>query len=179
MDSPWNQWHLEIVLATCFLRDPPSPDLSAFNARMSAMQTKMLPPELQGIFFDFYWETTKSWRLPTPVTVVPFGDLAWHLDLPVWSTVRGQMRFDLAPSSVLRDAVLYPLHWKRIIDAEIQYPMEMFRNGGRWVILDGYHRLARHYLKKNRHVPVRRHPEHFKPRILCFQNQANQRTSSN
>jgi hypothetical protein len=60
-----------------------------------------LPEQLRGVFFNFIWDTRKSWVLPTETVCRPFDQLAWHLDLPVWTTIQGQPRFDLAPRTVL------------------------------------------------------------------------------
>src|SRR5262245_37490596 len=118
-----------------------------------------LPPNLRGVFFDWLWETPKVWSLSTPATHLPFRDLNWHLDLTVWTTVRGEPRFDLAPATVLADPARYVRHWRKIQEADLSYPLELFRNGDRWVILDGCHRLARHSLQRTPRVPVRLHPD--------------------
>jgi hypothetical protein len=117
-----------------------------------------LPPALQGIFFDFRWETVRAWALLTPVEEVPLASLVWHFDLTVWTTVPGEPRFDLAPSTVLANPGAFPMRWRKIKAADTSYALEMLENGGRWVILDGYHRLARHWLSRAPMVPVRRHP---------------------
>jgi hypothetical protein len=97
---------------------------------------------LHGIFFSHRWENSRIWALPTPVTVVPMEDLVWHLELPVWTTVPGEPRFDLAPLAVLDDPEAYPKRWDGIQSVDLSFPLEMFQNGGQWVIVDGYHRLA-------------------------------------
>jgi hypothetical protein len=126
------------------------------------MERVPLPVHLQGVFFDWRWETTKAWCLPTPVSSLPFEDLAWHLDLTVWSTVKGEPRFDLAPSRVLATPGSHARHWAKIQQVDASYALELFQNVGRWVILDGYHRLCRHYLSRTRQVPVRLHPAAFR-----------------
>jgi hypothetical protein len=128
-------------------------------------ETLDLPPVLQGIFFDFRWETSRVWLLPTAVEEVSLTSLVWHLDLTVWSTVPGEPRFDLAPRTVLANPRAFPKHWRKIEMADVTYALEMFENGGRWVILDGYHRLARHWLSGIPVVRVRRHPEEAKGAI--------------
>ena len=117
-----------------------------------------LPAHIRGVFFDSAWETTKVWSLPTSASSFPMEALAWHLDLTIWSTMRGEGRFDLAPATVLSSPELYPRHWAKIQAADLAYPLEMFGLGGRWVILDGYHRLCRHVLLDNHQVPTRLHP---------------------
>jgi hypothetical protein len=124
------------------------------------MNTKVdLPERLQGIFFDDLWETSRVWRLDTQPERVAFGELEWHLDLTVWTTVPGVPRWDLSPRRVLDNPDLYPWHLNKISNADLSFPLEMFRRGERWVILDGYHRLARHYLERSQSVLIRRHPK--------------------
>jgi hypothetical protein len=131
------------------------------------MERLKLPETLQGVFFDFLWDTRKVWLLPTEPAVVAFDDLAWLLDLTVWTTVPGEARFDLAPRAVLENPGRFPNRWRRILEADLMYPLEMFRSRqGRWVILDGYHRLARHQVERARNIPVRMHPDDCILRIL-------------
>lgn len=126
-----------------------------------------LPETLQGVFFDFPWDTRKAWLLSTKSTVVPFKDLTWLLELPVWTTVPGEARFDLAPRTVLEQPERFPARWSRILMVDLKYSLEMFHNdSGLWVILDGYHRLARHQVEGSREVAVRLHPDHLKAQIL-------------
>ncbi len=122
------------------------------------MQNLELPPRLQGVFFETLWETSKLWALRTPVSMMRFGELARHLDLSVWSSVPGQPRFDLAPSTVMAAPSNHARHWSRICRAPVEYPLELFQKRERWVIVDGYHRLARHSLLESEVVPVRLHP---------------------
>lgn len=99
-----------------------------------------LPQSLQGIFFDQIWDKSKVWALPTLPSTLPLQQLSWHLDLTVWTTVPGEPHFDLSPRTVLARPDEFPRDWAKIVTAETIYPLELFRNGGRWVLLDGYHR---------------------------------------
>jgi hypothetical protein len=83
--------------------------------------------------------------------------LVWHMDLTVWTTMPGEPRFDLAPATVMRSPLAFPRHWRKINDAQLAYPLELFQNGTRWVIIDGYHRLCGHVLQRSCVVPVRLH----------------------
>lgn len=120
-----------------------------------------LPPALQGIFFSHRWENSRIWALSTLTTTVPMKDLMWHLELPVWTTVPGEPLFDLAPAQVLRDPDARPERWDRIRSVDTSYPLEMFKNGERWVIVDGYHRLARLRVEGASEVKVRMHPDDY------------------
>jgi hypothetical protein len=123
------------------------------------MQLIPLPDHLRGVFFDRLWDNNKIWALPTPTTLEPLADLVWLLSLTVWSTVRGEARFDLAPAMVVAQPDRYPRHWAGIGAVDLAYPLELFSQGDRWVIVDGYHRLARHWLESSEVVPVRLHPK--------------------
>jgi len=55
--------------------------------------------------------------------------------------VPGEPRFDLAPMTVLKSPEAHARRWERIQSVDLSYPVEMFKKGERWVIVDGYHRL--------------------------------------
>ena len=118
-----------------------------------------LPQVLRGVFFEGRWDREKVWRLPTATTQCDPCDFLWLLDLPMWSTVPGEPRFDLAPADVLRRLDAYPRHALRIHEADLAYPLDAFHNGSAWVVIDGYHRLCRHILEGSPTAPVRLHPE--------------------
>lgn len=42
---------------------------------------------------------------------------------------------------------------------DTSYPLEMFKNGEQWVIVDRYHRLARLKLEESSEVEVRMHED--------------------
>jgi hypothetical protein len=116
-----------------------------------------LPESLRGVFFEFRWDTQRLWALTTPVTQLSTSTLWWHLDLPVWSTQPPRPLFDLAPRAVLADPAAFPIHAARIRGADVTFPLELFQNGDRWVIADGYHRLAQLFLANRSTAAVRLH----------------------
>ena len=69
--------------------------------------------------------------------------LQWHLNYPFWSTRPPGPVFDLKPRAVLASPEFHSRHWNRIVDADLSYPLNVGRFGGRLVILDGLHRLAK------------------------------------
>ena len=129
------------------------------------MERLELPHHLRGVFFDWLWETTKVWSLPTSTCRLPFGYLKWHLGLTVWTTVRASHVSTLRqqPSWRTRHATL--VTGGKSKDADLSYPLELFRHGKRWVILDGYHRLAGHSVRRNDQVPVRLHSDEYRDLI--------------
>lgn len=124
------------------------------------MSTRIeLPERLRGVFFDRLWDTSKVWRLPTPAELLPLDQLEWQLDLPVWTTVVGEARWDLSPRMVLKAPDAHPRRWQRILRVDLSFPLELFRRGEQWIVLDGYHRLARYHLEARTTVYARLHPD--------------------
>jgi hypothetical protein len=126
----------------------------------------ILPPTLHGLFPKCRWDQAKLWALSTPVTLMSTHDLWWLLDLPVWPTNPPASIFDLAPTTVMRNPELYPRRWNRILAADTGYPIELYRYNNRWIILDGYHRLARMFLEEHSTARVRLHPSDTMSRIV-------------
>ena len=118
----------------------------------------LLPASLQGVFFPFRWDKHALWDLPTPAMLLSLTELEWHLDLPVWSTQPPKPLFDLLPREVIAQPALHENHWQRIIAAPLEYPLDLFEYNGRWVIMDGYHRLAKHHVLQSAEVTARLHP---------------------
>jgi hypothetical protein len=69
-----------------------------------------LPDSLAGVFFEHVWETSRIWELPTAEGELPIGELWWHVDLPIWSTVPGEPRFDRKPSTVMSEPLAHTRH---------------------------------------------------------------------
>jgi hypothetical protein len=134
-------------------------------SQVIALPRLELPLALRGVFFDFVWVKERVWELPTVASSCSLEELRWHLDLPVWSTDPPRPLFDLSPREVLNSPLEFPRHTARIESADLQFPLELFQNAGRWVILDGYHRLSRHVAMGSISVPVRYHPDEYLPRI--------------
>ena len=135
------------------------------------MAVDRIPAALYRTFFHdeggtwLRWHTEKLWALPTPVSTVDLVDLRWHLALPVWRSTP-TTRFDLSPEQVLAAPDEYPDHWQRVVTATLSHPLELFENYGRWVIMDGYHRLARHAVEGSSVVRVRYHDHSLLHTIL-------------
>jgi hypothetical protein len=130
-----------------------------------------IPSALFRVFFHddsgtwLRWHTDRLWALPTPVTLRNAEDLWWHLELPVWRSTP-EARFDLSPKEVLAAPERYAAEWQQVLNTDLSYPLELFDSFGRWVIMDGYHRLARHFLDGSSVIPVRYHDPSLLPTIL-------------
>ena len=129
------------------------------------MKREQLPPELREFYFDFDWDNQKTWSLTLPVETVPISELEWHLDLPIWSSVRGLPLFDLVPRDVLRRLAAHRHHREKLKKADVSFPIDMMWSEDRYVILDGIHRLAKLKIQGAVHVKVRKIPREMIPDI--------------
>ena len=125
-----------------------------------------LPPHIQQVFFDFHWVREKLWAIRLPTESARVADMDWLLDLPIWQRTPTQIIFDLTPREVLREPKRFPDHWGRIESAEFSFPLLLMPNlSGRWVIMDGYHRLARASILGMESLEVMRLPRSLIPVI--------------
>lgn len=124
-------------------------------------ENKVLPSEL-SFFIQFNWDNKKIWALDLRVETVAIEELAWHLELPFWSTVPREPLFNLRPCEVLANPEAHAVHWRRIQNADTKFPLHIFFTD-RWVIMDGIHRLAKLVLDGASELKIRRVPESALP----------------
>ena len=102
------------------------------------------PPEIEAYFRvkfpENLWELEESWHS------APISEFEWQLRAPFWKTQKGYS-FNLCPIEVLSNQDKFEAHYQRILNAQTSYPLTVSSFGGRLVILDGIHRLARSYLE--------------------------------
>ncbi len=68
--------------------------------------------------------------------------LRWILDVPFWEDTKGNIT--IAPNDVLNNLGDYPEHRDRILNADTSFPIHIMPNkNGKWLTLDGLHRLAK------------------------------------
>ena len=104
--------------------------------------SKKFPPEIAE-YFDSTWDKRELWSLELPRSALQISELEWHLDFPFWSTKRPGPVFDLMPRAVLANPQEHSRHWDRIVAADLSFPVDLGDFGGRLVVLDGLHRLAK------------------------------------
>lgn len=126
----------------------------------------LVPQIIQDVGFDFDWDNKKVWALDIPVTSMPMSDLAWHLNIPFWDS-EGVDEYNLKPSEVIAYPEKEPTHFKKIMEADLSYPIDIMENKRRWLILDGLHRLVRLNMLGMQEIKVRIVPREIISQILC------------
>lgn len=123
------------------------------------------PPEvIKEVGFDFNWDEKKVWALDLPVEEMAINDLVWHFDIPfLWTKPDGY--YDLKPNEVLANPSQHTEEYERTLKADLSHPIDIMQWRGRWLILDGLHRLMKASIQGQEKVNVRKVPQSAIPAI--------------
>lgn len=124
------------------------------------MREQDIPDIIKKIGFDFEWDTKKVWALKYPVEEIDISDLTWHFEIPFHSV------YNLSSSQVIKNPEKYKKEYQRTMDSDLGFPIDIMYNKGRWLILDGLHRLMKADILGLKKVKVRRIPRSEIPNIL-------------
>jgi hypothetical protein len=107
----------------------------------------MMPAGLREVFPPTRWQLDKLWALDLKVEPVEVADLVWMFELPLWQ-LDGE-RFKITPNQVAETPMNYRPHYQRVMDADLDFPINLVAYRGRLVVLDGVHRLLKaHFLRR-------------------------------
>ena len=115
-----------------------------------------LPRTIAEYWYAFDWDVEALWALDLPAGPFPIDTLLWHLDVPLWPL--DDQQYALTPRQVLRSPFRYAREYKRVRAANLMFPIEITWLKGRWLILDGVHRLARAHEDGLEEIMVRKVP---------------------
>lgn len=122
-----------------------------------------IPQIIKDVSFDFHWAEEKVWVLKIPVEEMDISELTWHFDIPfLWE----KDDYDLKPQEVLDSPETHKSEYDRTMRADLAYPIDIMENKGRWLILDGLHRLMKAFVLGMEKVQVRKVPREMIPKIL-------------
>ncbi len=118
-----------------------------------------IPQIIKDVGFNFNWSEEKVWKLDIPVEKISIDELTWHFDIPFWGS------YKLKPKDVINDPSKYKDEYNRIMNSDLQYPLDIMFWKGRWLLLDGLHRLAKASVLGQKTVNVRKIPQEAIPQI--------------
>ena len=105
----------------------------------------------------FWRDNEKLWALEVPVEEISVDELLWILDVPFWEDEKGNIV--ITPNEVINNPEKYPVHRDKIKAADTSYPIDIMKNKkGKWLTLEGLHRLVKLVLAKESTVQVRKIP---------------------
>lgn len=117
------------------------------------MKKKILPKIIKEVGFDFNWSEEKVWKLNYPIEKIDINELSWHFKIPFWDIDRGF--YDLKPNEVIKNFKKFKKEYERTMKSNLIYPIDIMENKGKWVILDGLHRLVKAKILGHKKVKVR------------------------
>lgn len=111
------------------------------------------PQIIKDVGFDFSWSEEKVWALDVSATKMNINKLTWHFDIPfLWE---GDAVYNLKPQEVIDNPKEHQEEYGRTMKADLKYPIDIMKNKGRWLILDGLHRLMKASIQGLSEVDVR------------------------
>jgi hypothetical protein len=122
------------------------------------------PQIIKDVGFDFAWSVEKVWQIDAPIEEMPIKELEWHFDIPfLWEN---EGVYNLTPRDVIENPKEHQGEYDRTMKSELKYPIDIMENKGRWLILDGLHRLMKASAEGQEIVKVRKISRDHIPRIL-------------
>lgn len=119
-----------------------------------------------SVGFDFgNWDETKIWDLNLPVVEVDMKELLWHFEAPWWANDNKE-RWTVTPWDVIHQTPNSRSEQKIVNKVELSYPIEILKHKGKWLILDGIHRLTKAYIQGYKKMKVHIIPQERLPEIL-------------
>jgi len=111
------------------------------------------------------WEEELLWAVDLPVTNLDITALKWHFDCPFWEHDNGE-RYTITPQDVLGKVEGTQSEQAKVLAADTSYPIDVYFNKDKYLILDGIHRLVKLYQTGAESVAVRIIPDDKLPLIL-------------
>ncbi len=96
---------------------------------------------VEEYWYSIDWDVEAIWELDLPVETMPVADLVWHLEVPIWPL--DGVGYVITPNQVMAEPQRFAEEHQRVVQADLVYPIDIFHHKGRWMILDGIHRLAK------------------------------------
>jgi len=116
------------------------------------------PRHLEHAFgLPFWRDNEKLWALKVPVEKMDTSELMWILDVPFWEDANGNIV--ITPREVVENPDNFPEHQDKLKLADTSYPIDIMKNKkGKWLTLDGLHRLVKLIMEGKSKIKVRKIP---------------------
>ncbi len=92
------------------------------------------------------YDVTKLWKITNKEETkrISITKLLHNLDKDYWTVItkNGKKKY-VTPNQVLKNPKIAMLHYQAILDADLSYPLIIYKDNDDLDILDGLHRLAK------------------------------------
>ena len=115
----------------------------------------MNKPKKIDIGFDIDYK--KLWDLDIPVEEIDISLLEYNMDLPYFEQ-EGTDDWNLTPRMLINNFEKEISHAKKVNEADLSYPIEIYFHNDSWIILDGVHRYTKAVKDGLKTIKVRKVP---------------------
>lgn len=116
--------------------------------------SRVMPKITKDLGFNFWWDTQKLWKIDLPIQEMKVDELTWMFDLPFWDTDGKHM--NLKPIDVKQNPNKYKEQFKKTMQTDLSYPINVIYLKNRWVIMDGLHRLLKANILGNKTIKAKK-----------------------
>jgi len=120
---------------------------------ISTVMESRIPKTLREAGYEFYCDAEKLSALDIPIVDFEIKDLIWNFDLPLWG--KDGESWNLTPWDVINEVPGSASQRKRVEEVDLNFPILISKENGRWLIVDGVHRLVKGYLKKQQTISAK------------------------
>ncbi len=117
------------------------------------------------ISYGFKIPEASLWALDVPTEAVSIDEISYNLDIP-YLEHEGTDDWNMSITSLLANFNNEPHHAAQVERANLDYPIELYLFDGRWIILDGVHRLTKAIRLGRTQIKARRIPQLEIDRLL-------------
>ena len=103
-----------------------------------------IPKVLREAGYEIYCDAEKLGALALPVVDFEIKDLIWNFDLPIWG--KDGESWNLTPWDVINKVLGSESQWRRVVGADVEYPILIMKKNDKWLIVDGVHRLVKAHI---------------------------------
>ncbi|HWV23883.1 MAG TPA: hypothetical protein VNZ58_06815 [Thermomicrobiales bacterium] len=118
-------------------RPPAPPELQSEWDRLLAV----MPETVRMAVTSELWNLEWLHELVLPVRDIAIGEVAWLFDVPLWAV--GGEPFRVTPNEVRTRPRRFMEQFERTMASDLAWPIHIMRFRGRWIVLDGVHRLLK------------------------------------
>jgi len=90
----------------------------------------------------FKIDEPKLWDQDVPVEKMAISEIDYNLDIP-YLEKEGTDDWNLTPRMLIKNFDKELFHARKVNEADLKYPIDIYFHKGRWIILDGIHRFTK------------------------------------
>ncbi len=122
---------------------PPPPHRAStrrVERRVFCYTEQMALPDILNT--GFKTDEPMLWKVDIPIEKLPISELQDNLDI-LYLEQEGTHDWNLSPRMLIENFNKEPFHSKKVDEADLTYPIEIYFHKGVWIILDGVHRFTK------------------------------------